>query len=661
MPHRYRPPNVPPFQSDGSSEVVNRWELIETALLGRPICNSRDLETAILSYNSKYAKSWSFRALHVFFEADLEDEECALFFNDILPRIIRLALQLPTLIPCSIPLLKCGQNMSLSMSQQQISCLLANAFLCTFPRRNTQKFNSEYKHFPDVNFNRLFQSPPEAVAEKLKCLFNYFRRVTTPGRPPIGVVTFRRRSLPPKCIPKFSESEKEIRGCHLVVRSRGTIEADGKGLLQVDFANKAIGGGVLGQGCVQEEIRFLICPELFVTRLFTEILRPEEALFIIGAEQFSLYTGYASSFEWAGNYVDPTPLDGNQRRQCQIVAIDALPFRDPKHQYRTELIQRELTKAYVGYARLQQQQRVAPGVASGNWGCGAFNGDAHLKSLIQLMICAVAERPLVYFTFGDQSLVRELEEIYGVLCEKRVTVGALWEILVKFGTEKKNPDGDELFGFIKKQLESAVGKEGENKQTMGCGSLWGKWGGGGREANMSSLYSFNRKNPQKKIEEQKRPVEETGRDYSDTDDEEEQLAEQRKKKLTSPEGNGGREKMAKMSLADCLDSYFAKENNKVQGAGACSSTMEGEEGTVTEGPVKTKDVKEQVEEEGVDQKIEGVGDLKEDEKAGDLDVIVQIDEDGGEFIDATPPSQDSHYMGKQTKLLDFFKIKNGKK
>lgn len=40
----------------------------------------------------------------------------------------------------------------------------------------------------------------------------------------------------------------------------GTIEDHGVGMLQADFANKVIGGGVLGRGAVQEEIRFLICP-----------------------------------------------------------------------------------------------------------------------------------------------------------------------------------------------------------------------------------------------------------------------------------------------------------------------------------------------------------------------------------------------------------------
>ena len=59
--------------------------------------------------------------------------------------------------------------------------------------------------------------------------------------------------------------------------------------VQVDFANKYIGGGVLGEGCVQEEIRFLICPELIISRLFTEELDDNECLVMSGAEQFSKY------------------------------------------------------------------------------------------------------------------------------------------------------------------------------------------------------------------------------------------------------------------------------------------------------------------------------------------------------------------------------------
>lgn len=54
------------------------------------------------------------------------------------------------------------------------------------------------------------------------------------------------------------------------------------GLLQVDFANAFLGGGVLSGGCVQEEIRFLICPEMIISRLITEQLGDDECLIMKG-------------------------------------------------------------------------------------------------------------------------------------------------------------------------------------------------------------------------------------------------------------------------------------------------------------------------------------------------------------------------------------------
>ena len=72
--------------------------------------------------------------------------------------------------------------------------------------------------------------------------------------------------------------------------SEGTIE-DADGLTQVDFANKYLGGGTLGSGCVQEEIRFLMCPELILSQLVAEELDPTECLIMIGAERYSNYSG----------------------------------------------------------------------------------------------------------------------------------------------------------------------------------------------------------------------------------------------------------------------------------------------------------------------------------------------------------------------------------
>lgn len=120
---------------------------------------------------------------------------------------------------------------------------------------------------------------------------------------PDGVLTFSRICIAENNFPSFKNSNKPIR--KPLVRSKGTIE-DCKGALQVDFANKYIGGGVLNHGCVQEEIRFVICPELLVSLLFSERMGSNEAILIRGAERFSSYTGYASSFEWLEDYVDDT-------------------------------------------------------------------------------------------------------------------------------------------------------------------------------------------------------------------------------------------------------------------------------------------------------------------------------------------------------------------
>ena len=56
-------------------------------------------------------------------------------------------------------------------------------------------------------------------------------------------------------------------------------------------------------------------------------------------------------------------------------------------QYDEALMLRELNKAYVGFFHPLETPPAA--VASGNWGCGAFGGEAKLKSLIQLMACSL--------------------------------------------------------------------------------------------------------------------------------------------------------------------------------------------------------------------------------------------------------------------------------
>nr|AAC28734.1 poly(ADP-ribose) glycohydrolase [Drosophila melanogaster] len=488
---------------DGSTTIDFRWEMIERALL-QPIKTCEELQAAIISYNTTYRDQWHFRALHQLLDEELDESETRVFFEDLLPRIIRLALRLPDLIQSPVPLLKHHKNASLSLSQQQISCLLANAFLCTFPRRNTLKRKSEYSTFPDINFNRLYQSTGPAVLEKLKCIMHYFRRVCPTERDasnvPTGVVTFVRRSGLPEHLIDWSQSAAPLGDVPLHVDAEGTIEDEGIGLLQVDFANKYLGGGVLGHGCVQEEIRFVICPELLVGKLFTECLRPFEALVMLGAERYSNYTGYAGSFEWSGNFEDSTPRDSSGRRQTAIVAIDALHFAQSHHQYREDLMERELNKAYIGFVHWMVTP--PPGVATGNWGCGAFGGDSYLKALLQLMVCAQLGRPLAYYTFGNVEFRDDFHEMWLLFRNDGTTVQQLWSILRSYSRlikEKSSKEPREnkaskkkLYDFIKEELKKVRDVPGEGASAEAGSSRVAGLGEGKSETSAKSSPELNK-------------------------------------------------------------------------------------------------------------------------------------------------------------------------
>lgn len=420
----------PKGSGQGSSALGLKWDMVQRAL-ALPIQDSFHLEKAILSYNSRFAGKWKFGALHSYCTNFLSVEECNKFFNITLPKMMDLALQLPTLVTHAIPLLRKQQDYSITLTQQQIACLLANAFFCTYPRRNTTGATVEYARFPSINFNTLFSGAASNnnKLNKLQCLCHYFERITRST--PTGTVTFTRQVL--SSPPDWGSMSRFTK---LHVTADGTIEDCGYGMLQVDFANKYVGGGVLGQGCVQEEIRFLICPELIVSRLFTEELDSNECLVVTGMEQFSRYNGYASTFEWAGDFVDSTARDNWGQRQVQLVALDALIFHGIHTQFKPENIQRELNKAYCGFTNSKKASSGhSMAVATGNWGCGAFGGDPYLKALLQWMAASLAQRDIVYFTFGREDLVEELEELHCVVTDNGCTVGTLLHCLTNYHSD----------------------------------------------------------------------------------------------------------------------------------------------------------------------------------------------------------------------------------
>lgn len=76
----------------------------------------------------------------------------------------------------------------------------------------------------------------QSVAEKLKCLCHYFRKVLS--EEPLGVVTFERKCIPKSQMPRWDKIENNLAKTKLCITAEGTIEDNGNGFLQVDFANK---------------------------------------------------------------------------------------------------------------------------------------------------------------------------------------------------------------------------------------------------------------------------------------------------------------------------------------------------------------------------------------------------------------------------------------
>uniref|UniRef100_A0A3B5QQZ4 poly(ADP-ribose) glycohydrolase n=1 Tax=Xiphophorus maculatus TaxID=8083 RepID=A0A3B5QQZ4_XIPMA len=382
----------------------------------------------------------------------LERDAVEHLFDSLLPDMVQLALRASELCTKPIPLLKRGMSHSITMSQEQVACLLANAFFCTFPRRNSRK--TEYCNYPDINFIRLFEGSSSRKIEKLKTLMCYFKSVTE--QKPTGLVTFSRQRLDKP--PNWKSSPTLLTRLHITCE--GTIEDDGYGMLQVDFANKFVGGGVIGAGLVQEEIRFLINPELIVSRLFTEALDDNECLIITGSQQYSKYTGYSQTYKWAGCHHDTIPRDDWRRRCTEIVAIDALQFRNFLEQFHPDKLNRELNKAYCGFSHSEKESQNLAAVATGNWGCGVFGGDTRLKALIQMLAAAEAGRDVAYFTFGDNQLMTDVHNMHSFLTQRNISVGEVYDLLGQYYSSvcknclRRRPDIS-LYSFIYGQVGSS--------------------------------------------------------------------------------------------------------------------------------------------------------------------------------------------------------------
>ncbi|KAL2487629.1 Poly(ADP-ribose) glycohydrolase 1 [Forsythia ovata] len=455
-------------------------------------------------------------ALHgyaLFFDDLMSRDASEKWFGNVVPQLADLLLRLPGLlethyqnaVSCNgmetgLRLLESQQQGVVFLSQGLIAALLVCSFFCLFPTTNRG-----VKHLQTINFDSLFaclyDSYDVQQENKIKCIVHYFEKICSCM--PMGNVSFERKVLPLTNRPSHISfpranfwSKSSISLCHLEVHSSGFIEDQSAEALEVDFANEYIGGGALRRGCVQEEIRFMINPELIVGMLFLPAMADNEAIEIIGTQRFSNHTGYASSFRFCGDYKDVKGVDSMGRLKTRIIAIDAL-CHPGKRQYTPECLLREINKAFCGFydqSKRQQYENLfldtgfseaefdegirkplgssmrnlsTPknlstsfqaidetscnqptgdderkwdydnvGIVTGNWGCGAFGGDPEVKVIIQWLAASQALRPFIlYYTLGLETL-RKLDKLVQWIISHEWSVGELWEMLVEYSMQK---------------------------------------------------------------------------------------------------------------------------------------------------------------------------------------------------------------------------------
>lgn len=438
----------------------------------KPVQSFADFEDRLQDLHGEMVDASGLRALEIFYGDDFSEEN---FFESTLPHVVSLALALPELCSHPIPLLEQRRAGVVELPRTAAASLVANMFLCNFkPPAGGLAYRRD--HMPRGDFSRLLGNSKESGVAKLRMFIHYFERLQSAGSgEPRGTLQIRRTVVDDP--PNWLRSAAPLRA----LRTEASGIETSAGCLQVDFANEFIGGGVLGSGCVQEEIKFAVCPELCVSMLICQSMLAEtqehsvsEAIVLTGAEQFSVYDGYARTLRYGGDCIDTSPRAEDGSIQTTVTAIDAaiLTHESLDRQFQQHLLGRELGKAYAGFKDTGDSTEASldrfDTVATGNWGCGVFGGFAPLKAVLQWMAASEANRDIVYHPFDDHDLGTNLQRLADAAGESGefVTVGWMYRALVRFVAPESRDqarDSGELFSFLisEMQAESNVRTEEE--------------------------------------------------------------------------------------------------------------------------------------------------------------------------------------------------------
>ena len=392
----------------------------------------------------------------------------------------KLALQLEKLFPNNeLPLLKtCQKFAKIVLTRRQAALIFLLSFF------NFLELNKSNSCNNFLVSNILFTNI-RAKFEFGRCFINYLIQIAkwleeeenTNIRSSIleEEITYIRDN-----ISQMKYTDKEL--CELNINETNSLFNSNDSYI-VDFANKYIGGGVLGKGCVQEEILFAIEPEAIVSLFFMQVMDNNDAIGIYNTIQYSKYEGYGDTFKFAGSAI---PIDKDKIKKHKIIAIDSYNLNNNNINWQNfdnyknnnfkyyqsytintfnnynntnyynnfnnnyninsrDIIKRDIHKAYVGFNLINyEKQNEEKTIATGNWGCGAFGGNHELKFLEQWIAASlIGVKRLDYYTFGSEKMANCMK-FYLKIKEKYRTAINLLEVLLNFKIDNNNIIGSLL-------------------------------------------------------------------------------------------------------------------------------------------------------------------------------------------------------------------------
>ena len=130
-------------------------------------------------------------------------------------------------------------------------------------------------------------------------------------------------------------------------------------------------------------------------------------------------------------------------KKHRIIAIDAgqndkqlLNINKDFNKYK-EIILRDLYKAYVGFNLINSENNYQKSIATGNWGCGVYQGIHQLKFLEQWIAASFAGvQRLDYYTFNEKKMEDAIQYYQNI--KNNNDAGSLLKYLIGYILDMNN-------------------------------------------------------------------------------------------------------------------------------------------------------------------------------------------------------------------------------